>query len=65
MKKILDLGDFIESGEGKPMDDDEPPHSNEDKDKTTDLSDSSKPREGKEKEISEDEEWGLRTRWEP
>ena len=32
-EKILDLGDFIESGEGKPMDDDEPPNSNEDKEK--------------------------------
>ena len=43
-EKILDLGDFLESGEGKPMDEDEPPNSNEDKEKTTDLSDSSKPR---------------------
>ena len=59
-EKILDLGDFIESGEGKPMDDDEPPNFNEDKEKTTDLSDSSKPREGKEKEIGEDEELGRK-----
>ena len=59
-EKLLDLGDFIESGEGKPVDEDEPPNSNEDKEKTTDLSDSSKPREGKEKEIGEDEELGRK-----
>ena len=54
-EKTADLSDFLESGESKPIDEDEPPNSNEDKEKTTDLSDSSKPREGKEKEISEDE----------
>ena len=59
-EKILDLGDFIESGEGEPVDEDEPSNSKEDKEKTTDLSDSSKLREGKGKEISEDEELGRK-----
>lgn len=46
--------DSSESGEGKPMDGDEPSNSVEDMEKTTDLSDSSepvRPTEGKEKEI--------------
>ena len=67
-EKIIDLPDPSEAEEGRLTDEDEPSNSNEDKAKTTDLSDSSKPREGnffrdflwgqegKEKEINEDEE---------
>ena len=48
--------DSSEPEEGRPVDEDGPSDSNEDKATATDLSNSSKPREGKEKEINEDEE---------
>ena len=43
---------------GRPMDEDEPSNSNQDKEKIiiADLPDSSEPGEGQEKEINEDEE---------
>ena len=52
--------DSSESRKGKPLDEDETSNSNVDKEKTTDLSDSPKQIEGKEKEIHKDEVLGRK-----